>query len=91
MTLPGSGGEVRASYQRAARVTTWTLTRSFEGDDPVVAVEGALVDVHPVWITCQPLTLILHKSDRLRWVWRTGVEIVGDGTHVMGTGLPALE
>lgn len=89
----GRSGEIRADYQVAARLSSWSLVAGYEaiGDGIVGRVHGALAETHPLYIRQRPLTLAVHLDDTATWEWVVeDLAIEGHAVAVTVRGLPSI-
>lgn len=79
MRATGTYGELRAGYQRAARLGKWSLEliprlpRAF-------VFRAAIDSQHDYWITQEPLDLVLAVG-QTEWIWR-GVIRTPSSAHI---------
>lgn len=60
MMITGTGGELRCKWQRAAVLSSWTVTKGESG----FVLSGTLVNSN-FWVSQQPLSFVAPKG--LRW------------------------
>lgn len=71
MRATGTYGELRAGYQRAARLGSWSLKVILQ-PPRALAFVAKIVSVHDYWIHEEPLDLVLAVGPT-EWIWREAV------------------
>ena len=65
MNVKGVEGEVRYGYQRAATLTSWTLTEVINRS---WRLDGGIKDKNELYLQQTPLTVVLQIGSK-RWIW----------------------